>query len=141
MPRYEQGIALITSMLMLLVLTVLALSAMRDTDTNLRVARNEQLHNEAERAAQRAIEGVIADAHNYYDASTTVDNTDNLSAIECVSDDAPVTDDNGRFSKGMTNAPENTAWELTGEYSDDATGAEATVVQGVTMQIPKGRCD
>ncbi len=56
----QHGATLITALIMLLVLTVLVISAIKSSTTNLRIAGNMQGQQENIMAAQRATEAVIA---------------------------------------------------------------------------------
>jgi Ca2+/Na+ antiporter len=59
-PIKQDGIALIVSLIMLVVLTLLVVSAIRSSNVNLRVAGNMQRQAESTAAAQQAIEQVIS---------------------------------------------------------------------------------
>lgn len=64
--RRQAGSALIISTILLVVLTLTVLSAIKSTTVNSKVAGNLQIKNEAEAAAQQAIEAVITS--NFQDA-------------------------------------------------------------------------
>lgn len=55
----QRGATLVVSLIMLMVLTVLAVFAIRSGNTNLRIAGNMQYQAEAHAAAQQAIEQVV----------------------------------------------------------------------------------
>lgn len=56
----QHGATLIVGLIMLIVLTLLAVSAIRSGTTNLRIAGNTQIQEEAKAAAQQAIEQYIS---------------------------------------------------------------------------------
>lgn len=56
----QRGATLIVGLVMLVVLTLLVISAIRSSNTNLRIAGNMQMQEEASTAAQQAIEQVIS---------------------------------------------------------------------------------
>lgn len=56
----QQGITLVVGLIMLIVLTLLVVSAVRFSSTNLRIAGNMQIQTEAAAAAQQGIEKVIS---------------------------------------------------------------------------------
>lgn len=59
--KYKQrGATLIVALVMLVVLTLLVISAIRSSNTNLRIAGNMQMQGEAAAAAQQAIEQIIS---------------------------------------------------------------------------------
>jgi Tfp pilus assembly protein PilX len=58
--KRQEGATLITSLIMLIVLTLLVISAIRSSTTNLRIAGNMQMQAEAIAVAQLATEQVIS---------------------------------------------------------------------------------
>jgi Tfp pilus assembly protein PilX len=56
----QQGATLVVSLIMLVVLTLLVVSAIRSSNTNLRITGNMQMQSEVNAAAQLAIEQVIS---------------------------------------------------------------------------------
>lgn len=63
MPRRydrQRGATLLVALIMLVVLTLFVVSAISSSNTNLRIAGNMQIQNEAAAAAQQAIEQVIS---------------------------------------------------------------------------------
>ncbi len=61
----QSGMALITALIMLVVLTLLVLAGINMTNVNTKVAYNMQLRDEAQAATQQAIEQVISNAANF----------------------------------------------------------------------------
>jgi Tfp pilus assembly protein PilX len=70
--RRQAGSALVISMVMLVVLTLIVISIIKATNVNSRVAGNMQLQKEAEAAAQQAVETVIATPFYAAPAATSV---------------------------------------------------------------------
>lgn len=58
--KTQRGITLLVGLIMLVVLTLLVISAIRSSNTNLRIVGNMQVQEEASAAAQQAIEQVIS---------------------------------------------------------------------------------
>src|SRR5512135_3397489 len=56
----QRGVTLITALIMLVVLTMLALSSIKSSTADLRIAGNTQIDSEAIAAAQRTTEQVIS---------------------------------------------------------------------------------
>lgn len=71
MKRNQSGGALIVSLIMLAVLTMLVISAVMSSNTSLRVTGNMQMKDEASAAALQAIEQVM-DINNPVDFSTII---------------------------------------------------------------------
>lgn len=63
-PPRQEGIALATALIFLLVITVLGLVAVRSSTTELQLARNEQTRVEAMETAQAVVDAVIAGTGN-----------------------------------------------------------------------------
>lgn len=59
----QRGATLIVGLVMLVVLTLLVISAIRSSNTNLRIAGNMQMQEEASTAAQQAVEQVISSSN------------------------------------------------------------------------------
>jgi hypothetical protein len=58
--QFQAGATLMVALVMLVVLTLLVVAAIRSSTTNVRIAGNMQVRNEAAAAAQQAIEQVIS---------------------------------------------------------------------------------
>lgn len=61
--HFQTGATLITALVMLVVLTLLVLSALRSSTTNLRIVGNMQFQQEAVAAAQQATEQLISSSY------------------------------------------------------------------------------
>jgi hypothetical protein len=64
----QQGVALVIGMIMLVMLTLLVVSAINTSTTNLKIAGNMQSEDEARAMAQQAIEKFISSYSNFYPA-------------------------------------------------------------------------
>ena len=63
-PARQQGIALATALIFLVVITILGLVAVRSSTTELRLASNEQIRIESLQVAQAIVDSVIANPAN-----------------------------------------------------------------------------
>lgn len=70
--RKQQGSTLLVALVMLVLLTLIALSAMNATTTSIQVVGNAQFREEANAAAQQAIEGVISSNFTAFPAASSV---------------------------------------------------------------------
>lgn len=68
--RRQQGATLIVGLIMLILMTLIALSAIRLSNTNLRIVGNEQFRNEAQAAAEYALD-TAANSATFASANTT----------------------------------------------------------------------
>lgn len=157
----QSGATLIVSMIMLVVLTLLVVSAIRSSTTNLRIAGNMQVEGEATAAAQQAIEQVIdgdftavagaqdvtvtmgAVDYTVHVTKPTCSNTepvtdlkpDNLADQLCFgdSDALPVVDSTGRQIFTASKC-KNQVWEVQADVTDSNTGTKKSAVQGIAKR-------
>ncbi len=161
--RRQRGVTLFVALVLLVMVTLLAVSSFRVSNTNLKVVANMQGQGEATAAAQEAIERVISNAS--FAANPTavaatpiaVDlNADGTNEYSVRLDPRPIC-----IRSRATNPAElpftpanepcrgsaligqsilatscaDTIWELTATTKDDVSGAETTVRQGIAMRV------
>ena len=130
----QQGSSLLLSLVMLVVLTLLVVSAIRMSNSNLKSVGNMQFKNEAVAAAQQAIERqVMGDVSNFY---TPVDQpisingyTGTISAPVCLKMVAIP----GYSAEFASSVPKDTYWDIKAVVTDTRTGASATLHQGARV--------
>lgn len=142
--KAQHGTALIVSLVMLVVMTLLAITSINMSTVNLRIVGNMQAQMEAEAAVQTAIEGVIGDLNNFITPATApvnvtvADYTVRLEAPLCVLT-APSagyeatysTDDNVagvRFDNDWILRASNTAGAIGGEFAENTQGVRVRAV-------------
>lgn len=141
-PRNQTGVALIVALLMLAVLALLGVTAVNNSTVNLRVTYNMQAYQDAEAAAQDAIEqviGSIASFNTPTDQTITIDWIDGVT----VAVDAPIclgAQPAEGYSASFALAPEDTEWDVRAAATDAVTGAAATITQGVAITLTAGSC-
>ena len=134
------GAVLVVSLLMLVVITLLAVSSINLSTVNLRIVDNMRTQQEAESAAQQAIERVLGNVANFETPTAYNDLTINGIAVDTT---APVclqampADGN---SAVWPLAPEDTAWMLAADVTNATTGADVDIHQGVTIRLVAGSC-
>ena len=141
----QRGITLLVSLVMLVVLTLLVVAAVNMTSTNLRVAANMQMQAEATAAAQQAIENLISTTTPFYSPAASTVNVDinhdgttdyivSLATPVCLSSTpAP------GYSAGFAaSAPQDTYWDIKATATDNKTGANVTIHQGVKIKLAAG---
>jgi Tfp pilus assembly protein PilX len=139
-PRNQSGVALVVALLMLTVLALLGVSAVNNSTVNLRVTYNMQSYQDAEAAAQDAIEQVIGTIASF---NTPADKTIPSYGGIGVQVDAPVclrTRPAEGYSAKFPLAPEETEWSVRAVATDGVTGAAATLTQGVAITMPADSC-
>lgn len=161
----QRGATLITSLVMLVVLTLLVISAINSSRSNLRIAGNMQMHEEVVAAAQQATEQVISS--NFTKAPAAVNltlNINNASYVAAVATpvctgSSPLTNDSPNlppqcissdsaqntgiiFTSGTAAAPTSWClaqqWDIRTQVDDNVTGASVTLHQGVSMNVDVG---
>jgi hypothetical protein len=163
-PRAQKGITLFVALILLVMVTLLAVSSFRVSNTNLKVVSSMQGRGEAVAAAQAAIEQVISSAKFTEDPQTyavtpiPVDIDGNGSpeytvrlspAPKCMRSRPTPTQDldiNNPDDRGCYGTVQiglaatatrcaETVWEITATTTDEVTSAETTVRQGVGMRV------
>ncbi len=158
------GATLVTALVMLVVLTLLVLSAINASTTNLRIAGNMQVREESIAAGQQAIEQVISNNFTISPVSSTAAVTIgkatyavNVAQPTCMGSRPllPSTDPNLpevcqplKPPPGMSYPSGVPAigiplcyaqqWDVRASVVDANTGAAATLHQGVTLKVPVG---
>ena len=169
-PRPRQsGITLIVSLIMLIVLTLLVVSAIRFGNINLKVANNSQVDVEAQAAAQIGLEKMLSaiDAADKPDSVSALTGqsistggasyTVNVAKPTCImsryvlstelnpgktsdrvcfggGDHDPMVDPNGKLIPQPTEC-KSQQWEMTSTLSDAGSGANTTLVQGISARV------
>ena len=132
----QHGASLLLSLVMLGVLTLLVVSAVRMSHTNIKTVGNMQFKNEAAAAAQQAIEQqVMGSLSNFY---TPVDQpisingyTGTISAPTCIK----MVTVPGYSVDFAASVPKDTFWDIKAVVTDTRTGATATVHQGARVRM------
>jgi len=150
-PRRERGVALVIGMIMLVLLTLLVLSAINTSTTNLRISANMQAEDEARAMAQQAIEQFISVYANFYPTPTgvaatgydvnnngTPDYTVTVAAPVCKRAAQQIPPRTIDCANGVKNGIYcwDTLWEVKATAANAATGASQVVTQGVSITFP-----
>jgi Tfp pilus assembly protein PilX len=145
---HQRGVALVIGMIMLVLLTLLVISAINSGSVNLRITSNMQAQDEARAVAQQAVEKFVSSYANFYPTPQAYANVDydinNDSSPEYkVSVTAPVCKGAAHQIPGRSIDCENgvksglycwdTLWEITASASDTKTGVTQQVTQGVAL--------
>jgi Tfp pilus assembly protein PilX len=144
----QRGATLVVSLIMLVILTLFAVSGFNLSSVNLKITGNYQMQKGMEAAAQQAIEQVISStsAFNLTPTASTICVNGGFGCIGGynVAIAAPKCNYSATakgYSKKLGELGlEDTTWEVRADVSDALTGAKATVVQGVTIKLLAGNC-
>lgn len=137
----QRGVSLLVTLVMLVVMTLIVVSAIRAANANLKTTANLQLRQEAVQAVQTAVENILSDRSNFTapankTVNVTVDGGSttyqvNVTAPTCLLA-VPVS---GYSIDFAASAPSDSYWDVKATTTDASTGASATVHQGVKMRI------
>lgn len=151
----QRGLAMVIGMIMLVLLTLLVVSAINSSSVNLRITGNMQAQDEARAMAQQAIERVLGVKANFYPTPTAqaatnyyVDNNSTGNAVYSVSVAAPVCKGASKQFPGRTADCINgaraglfcwdTLWEVVATATDSKTGVRQVITQGVAIPFEPG---
>lgn len=156
----QRGVVLVVALIMLLMVTLMAVSGFNLTQTNLQVVQNMESRELAVQAANSALEEAISSAKivsspaalfstscgsansKCYDLNGDGDNdiTVAVAVPSCVivtaikNDDLVMPRDSTCFTSGVNSLCVNAVFELTATATDNLTGAQAVMTQGVGMR-------
>lgn len=156
----QQGITLIVSIIMLVLLTLFVLAAIRLSNVNLRITGNYQWQREMELLTDSAMEQVISSSTSF---DNTAVQTGTATDYDICTDGTAVSTGNctllnpkigtvttpkctaSRVASGYTKkigelAPEDNDWLLTSSATDSFSGAKVTVYRGITVRMLAGNC-
>lgn len=148
MRHRERGATLLVSLIMLVVLTLFAVSGFNLSSVNLKITGNFQEQKRMQADAQQAIEQVISSSTAFNLTPTAQTVCVNGTGTPCSGTEVAVSAPVCNYSvtaKGYTKqigqlTPEDTDWEVRAVASDAVTGANAAVVQGVRIRLLAGNC-
>ena len=143
--RRQQGSVLVVGLIMLVLLTLMAVSAINSTTASIQVVGNAQFRDEATAAAQQAIENVISSAAFLATppAAQNIDvNGDGTADYTVTFTPVPACRSYRAVDTSVAGLPIEcygslgalcywTVWDITAVVNDAATGAQVTVHQGI----------
>ena len=143
----QNGAALLVALTFLVVITLISLTAMRSTTTELRLASNNEERVAAEQVAQSAVDAVTSDPNNF--VVTGVEGTVDTSVTLNSSDVSEFASASVTLTEGATANPprglgvsaekfQGTVFHIDGEYDNLNNGrGQAFIGQGVVLLVPK----
>jgi len=158
--RRQRGMSLLIVLIMLVVLTLFALSAINLSTGNLKVVGNMQARQVNEALGLQAIEAVINSVNAFTtpaSAVTIVPGNGTVSSTSTTSTETTINTSTGYTVKVDTRtclyaaaatgysaivavAPEDTHWDFGVTVTDNATGAKSVMHQGVKIRMLAGNC-
>ncbi len=152
--RRQAGATLLVSLIMLVVLTLFAVTMFNLAGVNLKIVGNFQQQRAAESAVQQAIEELMSTvtAFNATPAATNICvNGTGASSVLCTASGGHwiviglpkcnyTTAAKGYTKKVGELTPEDTNWEVRASYTDTLTSASVALVQGLAVRMLAGNC-
>lgn len=158
--RSQRGVTLMITLIMLVVMTLFAVSSMRLANVNLKIAGNFQWQKQMEMMTDSALEQFISSANNFSStaiqagtatdqdicADGTVVASGNCSLLNAKVGTLSVPRCTGtRTASGYTKklgelTPEDSDWVLKSQATDSVSGAKVTIYRGVTVRLLAGNC-
>ncbi len=137
--RKQKGMVLVVSLLLLVVVTILAVSSVKMGMVNLRIVDNMQSKQRASDIVQTVNNQVLSDIAHFNnpaaDSYTVSGETVTVTEPECIA---------ARPAQGYSAkwglAPEDTTWEYTVSMANGNNAATASVEQGVEIRMATGSC-
>ena len=147
----EQGATLLVTLIMLVVLTLFAVTAFNLSSVNLKIVGNFQVQKETEAAVQQAIAQVISTVGLFEaPAAISVCVPSGSTTLPCAANQHQITIERPRCNyttaaRGYTKrlgelTPEDTNWDVRATYTDAVTKAKAAIVQGIAVRMLSGNC-
>ena len=139
--KRQAGASLLISLIMLVVLTLMAVSSMNLNTTSLKIVGNMQSQKALDNAAQEANATILGSFSNFsVPVPTPPAMTVNGYSVTAAT---PVCKKSllafgYQFDDPL--APEDTNWELQASASDSLTGATTVIHNGVKIRLPAGNC-
>lgn len=142
----QGGAALLVALSFMVVITLISLTAMRSTTTELRLALNNEERVAAEQLAQSAIDSIVSEPTNFI--VTGVEDTEKTPALDA-NDISEFAHASVKLTEGATTNPprglgvsaekfQGTLFHVDGSYDNLAAGrGQAFIGQGVVLLIPK----
>lgn len=143
----QRGTALLVALSFLVVITLISLTAMRSTTTELRLASNNEERVAAEQVAQSAVDSVTSDPNNF--VVTGIEGTVDTSVSLDTNDVAEFANASVTLTEGATANPprglgvsadkfQGTIFHIDGTYNNvDSGRGQAFIGQGVVLLVPK----
>ena len=138
--RRQRGMTLIISLVMLIMLTMFAISTMNLSNSNLKVVGNQQALRAVEAAAQQALEQVVSGSaiFNVPVAQTFIIDGFTVAVTQPVCIRSQVS--TGSSLAIGTLIPEMNLFEVRASTTDSFSGATASTVQGVDLMMLSQKC-
>ena len=136
----QQGATLFVALIILVMMTLFAVSSINMSTVNLKIVGNMQAQKAIDASAQDAIEQTISDMTQFNTPATATISTSmgnvTVAAPDCIDSQVAT----GYSAVVGDIIPEDNTWEVTATITDSVTGAQTTLHQGVEIRMLAGNC-
>lgn len=142
-PRFrhaQRGATLLVSLIMLVVITMFAVTGINLTSVNLRIVGNAQIQRMLEAAVQEAIEQQISNPAAFSTTAVVMTATIDGFNVTVTAPGCKYYTVAGGYSRTQDIAPEFTYWDFQATATDVLSGATVTIHQGAKVPLPAGNC-
>jgi Tfp pilus assembly protein PilX len=136
----QRGATLLVALVMLVALTLLVVSAIRSSTTNLRIAGNMQMQGEASASAQQAIEQLISSNFTVSPASAVVNVDTNNSGTPAYKASVAIPVCNGSSALMNSSLDMNNPNDVSCFSSSTASNTGIIAVSGVSLTSGQSWC-
>ena len=136
----QRGATLLVSLIMLVVITLFAVTGLNLSNVTLRIAGNAQEQRIVQASVQEAIEQVLSNATLFVTGGTAQTATINGHAVTVTAPACDFSVTLPGYSETAETAPEATFWEFQVSASDPLFGTSMTIHQGVRVPMLAGNC-
>ena len=143
MRNRQRGVTLLVVLIMLVVMTLFAVSSINLSSINLKVVGNLQNQKTMEANAQQAIEALLNSPSAFVLTAAASSTTVNGMTVSLDKPVCLLATPAGGYSAVASVAaitPEDTDWELVARITDSLTSASAVIHQGVRIRMLAGNC-
>lgn len=151
-PIRQQGATLVIALIMLVMITLFAVTMVRLSNTSMQVVGNMQTQRSLEASAQHAIENKIStidffndavDNVNQFQTATYVDErpTGSLVTVRIQKPVCVAQKEATGYSLGSPLTPQDNVFEVRATSTDSVTSASVELVQGFKIRMTAGSCN
>ena len=150
-PLRQQGATLVIALIMLVIITLFAVTMVRISNSSMQVVGNMQVQRSLEATAQQATENKISSVTFFNDAVDGVGQfASNASSVVSSVNATNVTlqkpvcvgqKEASGYTLGSPLTPQDNVFEVKATATDSVTGASVELVQGFKIRMTTGTCN
>ena len=149
-PFRQQGATLVIALIMLVIITLFAVTMVRISNSSMQVVGNMQVQRSLEATAQQAVESKVSTVTVFNDAVdgvgqfasnvAYVDSTVNATSVRIQKPVCVGQKEASGYSLGSPLTPQDNVFEVKATATDSVTGASVELVQGFKIRMTAETC-